>query len=102
MRYIESGIPVASPLAPHPLRVLYLQSNPFKIAPLDLQASEKAIRQALGANYEIKLCQPTPDGLLKALREKPGFHILHYNGHALFLATSTNRERQRNADFPSG
>ena len=85
VRYIESGIPVASTLARHPLRVLYLQSNPLNTPPLELDASERAIEQALGTNCEIKvLRQPTPDALLAALREKPGFHILHYDGHAYF------------------
>lgn len=85
VRTIESGIPVASTLARHPLRVLYLQANPLDTAPLDLVASEKALAEALGADCEIKVVRhTTPDALMRVLRERSGFHILHYDGHARF------------------
>ncbi|MGB0383602.1 MAG: CHAT domain-containing protein [Ardenticatenaceae bacterium] len=85
VRYIESGIPVASTLARHPLRVLYLQANPLDAPMLDLAASQEALQEALGADCEIKVVrETTPDGLTRVLREKPGFHILHYDGHATF------------------
>ncbi len=83
VRFIESQVPVASLAAPSPLRVLYVQSQPKGSAPLDLQKSEEAIQQAFGMQAEIvPLYSATPTQLRKMLRQS--FHILHYDGHAIF------------------
>lgn len=85
VRYIESGTPVASPLASHPVRLLYLQSNPYDTAPLDLAASQQALQTAWGQDCEITVVKKTtPSALRDVLRTEPGFHILHYDGHAEF------------------
>jgi CHAT domain-containing protein len=85
VRYIESGTPVASALASHPVRLLYLQSNPYDTAPLDLTASLEALQAAWGQDCEITVVKnTTPSALRDALRRDPGFDILHYDGHAEF------------------
>lgn len=85
VRFVESGTPVARLLAPRPLRVLYVQANPASTKQLDLAASEQAIREALGDQVEIRAVRhTTPATLRQVLRERPGFHILHYDGHAAF------------------
>jgi len=85
VRFIESGTPVASLLARRPLRVLYVQANPPDTVELNTRASERALRDALGADAEItSVHSTTPSALRDALRERPGFHVLHYDGHAEF------------------
>jgi hypothetical protein len=87
VRFIESGTPVVSLLARNPLRVLYVQANPPGTLPLNTVASERALQDALGADAEIKVIRHTTSLALRdALRESPGFHILHYDGHATFDA----------------
>lgn len=91
VRVIESGTPVASLLAPRPLRVLYVQANPADTAPLNLAASEQALRAALGSESVITaIHETTPAALRDLLREPPGFHMLHYDGHAEFDAHADN------------
>lgn len=86
VRYIESDTPVVSSLRQGPIRVLYVQANPFDTAPLDLNQSEKAISTALGEKGDITVVRETsPARLREALRERPGFDILHYDGHGKFL-----------------
>jgi hypothetical protein len=85
VRFVESGAPVASLLARRPLRVLYVQANPSGTTPLDAAASEKALKGALGTDAEITvLHSTTPSALRDMLRESPGFHVLHYDGHGDF------------------
>lgn len=87
VRYIESATPVAPLPAEKPLRLLYVQSMPADLPSLDLQASERTLRQALGATAEISvLRQPTRQGLQDALRQP--YHVLHYDGHAYFDETA--------------
>ncbi|MCZ7568600.1 MAG: CHAT domain-containing protein [Ardenticatenaceae bacterium] len=87
VRFIESGTPVASRLAPRPLRVLYVPANPASTTQLDLATSEQAIREALGDQVEIcAIRHTTPAALRQVPRERPGFHILHDGGHAAFDA----------------
>jgi len=83
VRYVESATPVASLLTPQTLRVLYIQAQPKDTAVLNLEASEKALRDGLGADAEIvSVNNCTPELLRSHLREP--FHILHYDGHAFF------------------
>lgn len=83
VRYVESGTPVASLLSPQNLRVLYIQAQPQGMAVLNLEASEKALREGFGAGAEIVTVRDcTPELLRTHLRES--FHILHYDGHAFF------------------
>jgi hypothetical protein len=85
VRFVESGTPVASLLARRPLRMLYVQANPSDTTPLDAAASEKALKGALGTDAEIAVVHSTtPSALRDMLRESPGFHILHYDGHGDF------------------
>ncbi len=87
VRMVESGVPSASLLARRPLRVLYVQAAPSDLPELDLMASENALRQALGKHAEIvSLRAATPPALRQALRQP--FHILHYDGHAMFDASA--------------
>lgn len=84
-RFVESGIPAASLLARRPLRVLHLLAGPADAPALDLVGSEAALREALGANGEIDVIRATtPAALRDALRRRPGFHVLHYDGHGFF------------------
>ncbi len=86
VRAIESAIPVASLEFVRPLRLLYVQSLPADQVPLDLAASEKAIRLALGKLGQdviiTTIHQAKPADLRQMLRQN--FHILHYDGHAFF------------------
>ena len=87
VRFIESGTPVASLLARQPLRVLYLQANPPGTTQLDTAASEGVLRDALGDDGVIEAVRATtPSALQDTLRKRPGFHVLHYDGHASFDA----------------
>ncbi|MBN1660287.1 MAG: CHAT domain-containing protein [Anaerolineae bacterium] len=85
VRFVESGQPAASLLAPRPLRVLYVQANPPGTVPLDLEASERALRDGLGEAGVVRAVRATtPAALRDVLREQPGYHVLHYDGHGLF------------------
>ncbi len=85
VRSIENGTPVAGMLARHPLRVLYVQANPGDTQRLDLRASEQALRDGLGAAGDVTaIYAATPEMLRDTLRASPGFHVLHYDGHAEF------------------
>ncbi len=85
VRFVESSTPVAPLLADGPPRLLYVQANPRDSEPLDLGASERSLRAALGSMVEITAVRnATPERLRDMLREPPGFHILHYDGHAAF------------------
>jgi hypothetical protein len=85
VRYVEGSKPAASLLARRPLKVLYLHAAPLDLPPLDLQASEMALRQALGESAEITAVRETTPGALREVLRQP-FHILHYDGHAGFDA----------------
>ncbi|HSJ57819.1 MAG TPA: CHAT domain-containing protein, partial [Anaerolineae bacterium] len=85
VRFVESGKPAPSLLAPRPLRLLYLQANPPGTVPLDVEASERAVRDGLGEVGVVHAVRATtPAALRDALREQPGYHVLHYDGHGLF------------------
>jgi len=85
VRLVESGIPQVGRLARHPLRILYIQSTPSDLPTLDMAASEEALRSALGEQAEITTIRAaTPAALRQAIRQP--YHILHYDGHALFDA----------------
>jgi hypothetical protein len=85
VRFVESGRPVASLLARRPLRVLYLQANPPGTLPLESGDGAATLRQALGAHGEVHPARATTPTLLRdLLRQQPGFHVLHYDGHAAF------------------
>lgn len=91
VRFIEAGQPVASLLARRPLRVLYVQANPRGTDRLALGSGERAIREALPEGTVITaLRNATTEALRDALRERPGYHILHYDGHAAFDATTND------------
>jgi hypothetical protein len=83
VRFIESDTPVGQLSAPSPLRVLYVQAQPGDRTPLDLTASEKALRQALGASAEITVVRAATASALRESLHHP-YHILHYDGHAFF------------------
>ncbi len=90
VRFLESGAPAASLLTRRPLNVLYVQAQPADLVPLNLEASERAIRDALGAMAQVTpLRQASPEALTDALRQ-PCYHILHYDGHAGFDADSAS------------
>ena len=83
VRFIESGTPAAPLLAPHPLRLLYVQAAPRDLPPLDLETSQNALLETLGVKAEVTtLKAATPASLREALQQP--FHILHYDGHAYF------------------
>jgi hypothetical protein len=85
VRFVESGTPAASLLARRPLRVLQVQASPEDAVGVDLMASERALREALGAEGEVETVKAvTPAALRDALRQRPGFHVLHYDGHGAF------------------
>jgi hypothetical protein len=85
VRFVESGAPAASLLARRPLRVLHVLANPVDAPALDLTASEAAVREALGEAGEVQVVRATtPAALRDALRQRPGYHVLHYDGHGLF------------------
>jgi hypothetical protein len=84
VRFIESGTPVASLLARHPLRVLYLQANPKGTTPLDTAASEKALREALGDDGAVTSVRNTTPAALRDVLRESKFHVLHYDGHGAF------------------
>jgi hypothetical protein len=85
VRVVESGTPAASLLARCPVRVLYVQANPSGTEPLDMDASERALREGLGKTGEIRSVRATtPEAWRDMLRESPGFHGLHYDGHGIF------------------
>lgn len=91
VRFIESSQPVASLLAPHPLRVLYVHANPAGTDQLDLAVGEAALREALRSIGEVTaLHAATADQVRNALRDQPGYHILHYDGHAAFDDANTD------------
>lgn len=83
VRHVESGIPVASPVTTQTLKVLYVQASPVDLPPLELEKSEKSLRDALGDKAEITVIRSArPEQLQQMLRQD--FHILHYDGHAFF------------------
>jgi len=83
VRHVESGIPVAGPIAAQTLKVLYVQASPVDLPPLELEKSEKALADALGKKAHITSIRAArPDQLQRMLRQD--FHILHYDGHAFF------------------
>jgi hypothetical protein len=85
VRFVESGTPAASLLARRPLRVLQVQASPEDAVGVDLMASESALREALGAEGAVHTVKAvTPAALRDALRQRPGFHVLHYDGHGAF------------------
>ncbi|MBA3534240.1 MAG: CHAT domain-containing protein [Ardenticatenales bacterium] len=85
VRFIESRRPVASVRGEHPLRILYVQANVQERDRLDLERSEAVIREALGPQVIIRvLHDATAAALREALRESPGFHLLHFDGHGGF------------------
>jgi hypothetical protein len=85
VRFVESGTPAASLLARRPLRVLHVQANPPDTPTLSGASGAALLRQVLGAAGEVQAIEETtPAALRAALREKPGYHVLHYDGHAAF------------------
>jgi hypothetical protein len=85
VRFVESGTPAASLLARRPLRVLQVLASPADAPALDLTVSEAALREALGDAGEVQVVRATtPATLRDALRQQPGFHVLHYDGHGGF------------------
>jgi hypothetical protein len=92
VRFIESGKPVAKLLARRPLRVLYVQANPPGTNPLDtLPANEKALRKAFGETPgEDAEVTPVRNARQQELQDRlrEPYHILYYDGHAVFDAES--------------
>jgi hypothetical protein len=85
VRFVESGTPAASLLARRPLRVLHVQANPADTRAIDLAAGEAALHEGLGEAGEVEAIRATtPAALREALRRRPGFHVLHYDGHGAF------------------
>jgi len=86
VRFLDSSTrPPASLHIQGPLKVLLVQASPFNLSPLNLEASEKAIRDIFGRRAEITLLpDATPAKLRNLLSSNKTFHILHYDGHGFF------------------
>ncbi|MBA3532482.1 MAG: CHAT domain-containing protein [Ardenticatenales bacterium] len=93
VRTVDSSAgPVGSLRLSVPPRILQVEAQPNDRAMLDeLERSRTALVAAWGRQVDVvTLAAATPSNLRVRLAEKPGFHILHYDGHATFEEVSEN------------